>query len=409
MSVIQLEALERRQQDGQRQSGKLNLIVASSMAPEPIDWLWGGWLAAGKLHILAGSPGTGKTSLAIEMASVITTGSTWPDGTVAEHGDVLIWSGEDGVRDSLLPRLLACKANTHRVHFVGDVADPDGDRAFDPATDVAALVDSVSKLTNLRLLIIDPIVSAIAGDSHKNAEVRRGLQPVVDLAAKLRCAVLGISHFSKGTQGRDPSDRVTGSLAFGALARLVMCTAKPTEEGDKRRLVRAKSNIGPDGGGFEYELKQRDLPGHPGVSGQHITWGESITGTARELLHEIEKDPESNADDSMLGEAKAFLVDLLAAGPVPSKTVRKEATANCLAWKTIRNAKDALGVKAVKNGMDAGWSWRLPEEAAICEGAHENTKMPTQNCMGTFGNDGHLRAPSAPADPFSLDDEEGGQ
>ena len=407
MIAISLEDLERRMGDDHRQPGKVNLVLASSMAPEPIDWIWNGWLAAGKLHILAGSPGTGKTSLAIEMAAIITTGATWPDGAEADIGDVLIWSGEDGIRDSLLPRLLACKADTHRVRFVGDVNDENGDRAFDPATDMAGLVDAVSKLTRLRLLIIDPIVSAIAGDSHKNAEVRRGLQPVVELAAKLGCAVLGISHFSKGTQGRDPSDRVTGSLAFGALARLVMATAKPTEEDAKRRLVRAKSNIGPDGGGFEYDLDQYDLPQYPGVTGQRIIWGESISGTARELLHEVEKDSDDGDDDSALGEAKNFLADLLAAGPVPTKAVKTEATAAGLAWKTTRNAKDALGVESVKNGMAAGWSWRLPVGTGTSEGAPPNAKVPTQNYMGTLGGEGHLRASSAPTDVFALADDMG--
>ena len=100
------------------------------------------------------------------------------------------------------------------------------------------------KLTKIKqflaLLIVDPIVSAVATDSHKNGEVRRGLQPLVDLAAAQGCALLGITHYSKGTAGRDPLERVTGSVAFGALARLVFGTAKPTEEGAPRRMVRAK-------------------------------------------------------------------------------------------------------------------------------------------------------------------------
>jgi RecA-family ATPase len=101
------------------------------------------------------------------------------------------------------------------------------------------------------LLIVDPIVSAVMGDSHKNGEVRRGLQPLVDLAARHACALIGITHYSKGTTGRDPLERVTGSLAFGAVARVVMGTAKPTGPGEPRRLVRAKSNLEPYGGGLE--------------------------------------------------------------------------------------------------------------------------------------------------------------
>ncbi len=97
------------------------------------------------------------------------------------------------------------------------------------------------------MIIIDPIVMAIAKDSHKNAETRRDLQPIVDLAADLKAALLGVTHFTKGTEGRSPIDRVTGSLAFGALAQVVMLAAKKQDEDDKpgvRIFMRAKSNIG---------------------------------------------------------------------------------------------------------------------------------------------------------------------
>jgi putative DNA primase/helicase len=111
------------------------------------------------------------------------------------------------------------------------------------------------KLPNLLLIIIDPIVSAVAGDSHKNAETRRGLQPVVDLLSITNAAGLGLTHFTKGTAGRDPVDRITGSLAFGALPRVLFGAAKPADQETKRRFVRVASNIGPDGGGFEYAIQ----------------------------------------------------------------------------------------------------------------------------------------------------------
>jgi putative DNA primase/helicase len=130
------------------------------------------------------------------------------------------------------------------------------------------------------MLIIDPIVSAVSGDSHKNTEVRRALQPVVDLAAETGCAVYGITHFTKGTAGRDPVDRVTGSLAFGALTRIVTVALKMPEEGSHPPgawlFARAKSNIGPDGGGFYYRLEERENPDCPGLLNACVTWGESV-------------------------------------------------------------------------------------------------------------------------------------
>ena len=126
-------------------------------------------------------------------------------------------------------------------------------------------------------MIIDPIVSAILGDSHKNAEVRRGLQPLADLAITMGCALLGITHFSKGTAGRDPVERLTGSLAFGVLARIVFVAVKQQKENENGRTVRlflrAKSNIGKDNGGFEYELEQAELNSHPGIVTSYVLWG----------------------------------------------------------------------------------------------------------------------------------------
>ena len=95
------------------------------------------------------------------------------------------------------------------------------------ATDIRAMFDAATRIGDISLLIVDPVVNAVAGDSQKNGEVRRALQPLVDFGEKLDCAVLGISHFSKGTQGKDPLERVTASLAFGAVARVVLVTAKP--------------------------------------------------------------------------------------------------------------------------------------------------------------------------------------
>jgi hypothetical protein len=178
---------------------------------------------------------------------------------------VLIWSGEDDPRDTLVPRLLACGADLSRIHFVGSVTEDEGIRPFDPARDAALLrAEATTMDPPPALLNVDPIVSAVTGDSHKNAEVRRGLQPLVELAMVVRCVVLGVSHFTKGTMGRDPVERVTGSLAFAALARVVLATAKLSAgESGGRVLARAKNNLGPDAGGFSYELEPLELAAHP--------------------------------------------------------------------------------------------------------------------------------------------------
>ena len=342
----------------------VNIECAADIEPEPINWLWPGWLARGKMHVLAGTAGTGKTTLALAMIATTTTGGRWPDGFRAPHGRVLMWSGEDDPADTLVPRLIAMGADLARIHFIGGVSDLRGLRAFDPASDVRLLAEQMALIEDITLLIVDPIVSAVALDSHKNSEVRRGLQPLVDLAAAHNCALIGITHYTKGTTGRDPLERVTGSLAFGALARIVLGTAKPTEEGARRRLVRAKSNIGPDGGGFEYELEQVDLDDRPGLSASRLLWRDAIAGTARELLAEVETEPEEN--HPALGAAKAFLRTILADGPMLAKAIRTEADEAGHAWATVRRAQDELEIVVEKERVPAGkWLWRLNPQGEL--------------------------------------------
>jgi hypothetical protein len=181
----------------------------------------------------------------------------------------------------------------------------------------------------------DPVVSAVSGDSHKNSETRRSLQPLVEFASNAGVAVLGVTHYSKGTSGRDPAERVTGSLAFVAVSRLVMATAKPKEPGEPWRLVRAKSNIGPDGGGFEYELRQVPVGAGDGVFGQCVLWGGPLEGTAQALLAEVES-PEESSKAPALEAAKLWLREYLGTGTVAAKAIEDVAGQTGHHWATIQ-------------------------------------------------------------------------
>ena len=355
----------------------IELMRGDNVAIEPVRWLWPGWLARGKLHVIAGAPGTGKTMLAIALASVVTRGGTFPDGSRCLPGSIAMWSGEDAVSDTLAPRFMAAGANLSKVHFVGDAFDDQGRRGFDPAVDMELLLEKLGSIPDLRMLVLDPIVSAIAGDSHKNAEVRRGLQPVVELAEKIGAVVFGVTHFTKGTGGREPLERVTGSLAFGAVARIVFGVDrnKDAEGNEQRIFCRLKSNLGIDTGGFVYEIEQAEAK--PGFPATRAKFGAAVEGAARDLFA-----PMDEGEDAApaLNEAKKFIRDALADGPKPSQELEKEALKGGIAKATLRRARNALGVSCQKRKLTGIWEWQLAH-TELEQLAHENDNLSTQETM----------------------------
>ena len=340
------------------------LVKGSEITPTNIRWVWEGWLAEGKLEILAGAVSAGKTTISIEFAATTTREGTWPDGTRAERGDVLVWSGEDDPADTLLPRFLAAGGVRDRIYFVKGVIVDGKQRPFDPSTDMAALAAAAQSIQKLKMIVVDPVVLMVRGDGHKNVDVRRGLQPLADFAAARSCVALGITHLTKGTVGRDPVERITSSLAFGAAPRVAMIAARPLDPEQKRRLVRAKSNIGPDGDGFEYSLVQEPLVGWD-MSGQRVRWGTPLLGPARELLNDVELPKDEPAASPKRDMATEFLRDVLANGPQPVKWIENAAKQAGMGWRTVQRACADLGVIASRIGGLGGngvWQWRLPDD-----------------------------------------------
>lgn len=343
-----------------RDSG-VQLLRADQVQTEPVSWLWEGWLARAKVHVLGGDPGAGKTTIALDLAATVSRGGCLPDGSTVEPGDVLFWSGEDDIADTLAPRLTRAGADLTRVHFIAGFKKGGRKQAFDPALHMGELSAAIAEMSRPALLVIDPLVSAIAGDSHSNAETRRGLQPLADIAIEHRTAVIGIHHLSKGTQGRKPLERVTGSLAFGALARIVFFAARGEGEAGERLFVRVKSNIGPDGGGFRYNLEQAPLADNAAISASGVVWGGAVEGRPGDLLAGLEGIEPTKGDSPALSEAKGFLLDLLADGPMPAKEIAAHAKGAGIAWATVRRAKAELDVQTQKSASDGPWLWRLPE------------------------------------------------
>jgi putative DNA primase/helicase len=334
----------------------IGIRTAASITMKPVQWLWKDWIALGKLHLLAGSPGTGKTTLALTIAAAITNGTPFPDGQTAPAGDVLIWSGEDSVEDTLTPRLYAAGANCDRFHFIQASVSPDRRRVFNPATDrihVEEMLKNATDISRPKLIILDPIVSAT--DGLTNSAVRASLEPWVRMAEKYNVAIIGITHVAKGTRGKTPLERVLGAQAFVALSRVVLMADKRSN--GETVLVRVKSNIGDCDGGFIYSVLDTEFPSPKDhsvkIKSSFVSWGDYIDASASEIL----KGDHDNDEPSRLDDAVRLIRSILAGGPVLTDSIRQRGLAEGHSWATLRRAKDELQVESVRMGRS--WGWQL--------------------------------------------------
>jgi putative DNA primase/helicase len=309
--------------------------------PRKVIWLWRDWLPQGKLTLIAGRPGDGKSMITLALAAAFTTRGKWPDGTeCGKPGDVLIWSSEDDWNDTIQPRFLAAGGDINRIHCIDAVEGPDGSvRPFNPATDMALLEDAVEQFPETKLAIIDPIIVIAPGKAGDTADIRLKMVPMVSLAERRQIAVLGVTHFAKGTQEMDLLERFIGSQAWGAAARCAWITVKSEETG-KRRLIRVKSSLGPEGDGFDFRMEGADVPGYPEVGERHVVkWLDGVVrGSARKLFCEIS----GTSEGSKIQLARAFILEKVPTTGMNSTWLIEAANDAGHAPKTVRAAKTEL-------------------------------------------------------------------
>lgn len=343
----------------------------SDVDPEPIQWLWPGRIALGKVTLLAGDPGLGKSMITCAMAAHVTTGTPWPvDRSECIQGDVIMVSAEDDPNDTLRPRLDAAGADVNKVQLLDMVREPDRgrllkDRSFNLAKDVNALEKLLSQTPNCRLITIDPISAYLGGtDSHNNADIRALLAPLAAMASRQRVAIFVVTHLNKSVQA-NALYRATGSLAFVAAARAVYSVVKCPDDSDRRLLLPLKNNLGDDRTGYAYRITTADN------DAPVLGWeDEAVEMTIEELAGAV-TDRQPRPRD----EIKTWLKNLLAPGPVTVETIKKAAEEHGHAWRTISRAKKDLGIHSRKQQFSGRWEWVLPngnEDAAyLYQAAHD--------------------------------------
>jgi len=326
------------------------LINLAEVEPQKVEWLWDNRIPMGKVSLLVGDPGLGKSFLTLYIAARVTTGAAWPDDPSEQpifEGSAIILTAEDDISDTVLPRLQTNGADVSKVVAIQGVMYPDseGQCHFSLTTHLPALEQAIVETSETRLVIIDPITAYLGNmDSHRNTDVRAALAPLAALAGKHKVAVLGVSHLTKN-QGLKAVYRTMGSLAFTAAARAVWVVSKDKGNPNRRLLTPCKCNLSVEPTSLAFEI----------IDGMVCFEPEQLHISTDEALSE-----EGTEDKGALEEAVDFLREILKDGPAQSKQVRKEAGENKISEATLKRAKAKLGVVSKKT--PEGWEMQLGDD-----------------------------------------------
>jgi putative DNA primase/helicase len=353
-------------EEGNARTDTLVTTLAADLEMQGVDWLWPGRFALGKFGLIAGLPDMGKGQIAAFIAAAVTAGIALPcDEGTAPQGNVIWLNAEDGECDTVLPRQIAAGADTTRIHFVNSARVGGQDKNFSLVTDLHLLRETIRRIGNVKLVIIDP-VSAYLGvgkvDGRSATDVRGVLTPLKDMAEELHVAVIGIAHFNKKDDIKSALLRVSDSIAYVAAARHVYAVIDDPEEKNSKLFVKAKNNLAHDTKALRYGMNVKPV-GHDAklvvdITAPYIVWhSQHVEITANEAMA-------AAGGHTAKREAQDFLLGRLGAGPVNSDEIMEEAKQEGIAVATLRRAKKELGIKSRKQrgNSDGAWMWELPPE-----------------------------------------------
>ena len=315
---------------------ELKMIKMSDVQSQTVDWLWYPFIPYGKLTIIQGDPGDGKTTLILNIAARLSKGEGLDnDMKVTEPVKIIYQTAEDGLGDTIKPRLLAAGADCSRVLVIDD--------SDQPLTMADARLEEAIVQTKAKMVVLDPIQGFLGAevDMHRANEIRPLMKRVAVLAEKYHCAVILIGHMNKNSNGKS-SYRGLGSIDFQAAARSVLIVGRVKDEPEVRVVCHTKSSLAPEGTSIAFRLDKNN----------GFEWIGEYDISADELLNGDGRGQKSR-------KAKEFLLEILANGGMTQKKIAEEAETRGIKSKTLWNAKRELEIDSVKRGKQ--WYWMLPE------------------------------------------------
>ena len=334
------------------------MINMESVKVEQIEWLLYPFIPFGKVTIIQGDPGEGKTTMVLQIIAKLTRGEpillnkksqkeaqqdseenlkqeVLSQDNPIQPVNVIYQTAEDGLGDTIKPRLLAAGADCSRVLVIDDREQP--------LTMVDVRLEEAIMQTKARMVVLDPIQGFLGTDvdMHRANEIRPLMKRVAVLAEKYHCAIILIGHMNKNSNGKS-SYRGLGSIDFQAAARSVLIVGRLKDEPETRVMCHVKSSLAPEGKSVAFRLDKET--GFQWIGEYDISADDLLSGDTRGQKSRI---------------AKEFLLDILADGGMAQKKIEEEASKQGIKKKTLRNAKQELEIDSVKRGNQ--WFWILSE------------------------------------------------
>lgn len=315
---------------------ELKLINMEDVKCENVEWLWYPFIPYGKITIIQGDPGEGKTTLVLQIIAKLTKGDAIINGESKEPINIIYQTAEDGLSDTIKPRLVAANADCSKVLVIDDRETP--------LTMLDVRLEKAISETGARLVVLDPIQGFLGADvdMHRANEIRPVMKHIAEIAEKYHCAVILVGHMNKNSNGKS-SYRGLGSIDFQAAARSVLIVGRVKGEPEIRVVCHVKSSLAPEGKSIAFKLDKE----------AGFQWIGEYDVSADDLLA-------ADNRGQKLKEAKEFLKEILKSGSMTQKEISEEAENHGIKNKTLWNAKSDLKIESIKIGSQ--WFWMLPKE-----------------------------------------------